>query len=129
MPLTRQEIFDKALFGIRGQNYKKSLIGKRCAYRGADELKCAIGHCVDDDTLAYEMDASNQNLISLMLTDPNHKCYTRLTQIISPEDHKFAVSLQQIHDHMNRSFPDYPVVFEARMKAFAAEYELEYIPQ
>ncbi len=52
--LTSQEIFDKALFGIRGQDYKQSGSPSECKYRYTDEndtkLCCAVGHCIDDDT-------------------------------------------------------------------------------
>ncbi len=52
--LTSQEIFDKALFGIRGQDYKQSGSPSECKYRYTDEndtkLCCAVGHCIDDET-------------------------------------------------------------------------------
>lgn len=37
MQLTNQEIFDKALFGIRNQDYKKSTNGEACLYRSTQE--------------------------------------------------------------------------------------------
>jgi hypothetical protein len=46
---TRQEIFDIAYTGLAKQGWKKSSANGICAYRGRRKLKCAIGHCIDDD--------------------------------------------------------------------------------
>jgi hypothetical protein len=54
MKLTNQQIFDKALFGIRGQDYQRAA-GKYtgCKYFtttiAGEELRCAVGHCLPRD--------------------------------------------------------------------------------
>lgn len=59
-PLTAQQVFDAALFGIRKQEYVKSyLVGQGCAYRGQHGLKCGIGHAIPDACYNPLFDNSN----------------------------------------------------------------------
>lgn len=49
MTLTHQQIFDKALSGVRQQGGpSRADNGGLCAYRGADGRKCGVGHLIDD---------------------------------------------------------------------------------
>lgn len=54
--LTTQEIYERAVRGLDGQGWKKSVdeVGS-CMYRGINGLKCAVGHIIDDD-IAKEWD-------------------------------------------------------------------------
>ena len=57
--LTQQEVFDKSVGATLKQgepSYKDGKLGI-CAYRGADDLKCAVGHCISDETYDPKMDA------------------------------------------------------------------------
>lgn len=57
MPLSKQEIYNNALFGIRGQNYARSAtVGGRCVYRGDRGLKCALGHSIPDSEYTERLD-------------------------------------------------------------------------
>lgn len=50
--MSQQELFDKAVEGLASQGFKRSMtdLGK-CAYRGENNMKCAIGHLVTDEQL------------------------------------------------------------------------------
>lgn len=47
--MNTQELFDKAISGLYEQNQPSSdSMGKYCAYRGAHNTKCAVGHLIQD---------------------------------------------------------------------------------
>lgn len=61
VPLTKQEIFDRACKGLEAQGFKRSFQHENlsssgvCGYRGYRGRKCAIGHCLEDSDLnGYE---------------------------------------------------------------------------
>ena len=49
---TKQEIFDKSVFGLRGQGGPSFVIDDRgdinCRYRAPNGRKCAVGHVISD---------------------------------------------------------------------------------
>lgn len=50
--LTAQELYDRALFGIRRQEYES------CRYRGDNGLKCTLGHAIDDEEYQPSMEGA-----------------------------------------------------------------------
>jgi hypothetical protein len=52
---TAQEVFDFVCLKVLEQG-KPSYRGGACAYRGEDGLKCAVGHLIEDDAFAAELD-------------------------------------------------------------------------
>lgn len=124
--MTLQEIYDRALFGIRGQNYQQSLIGGtgHCKYRGDDSLKCGVGHSIDDDCLARAMDAHVQTHILSLLRAPEFKQKLNdiYGQIDTPKEQLLA-DLQWAHDQRLKESPD---SFERAMFDLAETYDLQY---
>lgn len=55
MPMDRQAIFTKAYLGLKAQGFQRSMAAygtytyARCAYRGENGMKCALGHCIPDE--------------------------------------------------------------------------------
>jgi hypothetical protein len=128
--LTNQEIFDKALFGIRAQGYKQS--GKfegGCSYRGGDDLKCAVGHCIDDETAnKWDLLESDTSIEYVSQEIPeSFKKYFSESQV------DFLGKIQHIHDNMRHSNDEFfdPLekngkLFEERMSELAYEFNLVY---
>lgn len=52
----KQKWFNKAYLGLKNQDFKRSVYGTSCRYRGPKELKCAIGHLIPDDKYAFVME-------------------------------------------------------------------------
>lgn len=118
---TRQEIFDLAYTGLAAQGFELSLLPDKgdgsltgCAYRGEDNRRCAIGHCIPDD-------AYNDGLEGLRVFNPDVLAAAN----ISPVDSPFARALQQVHDNQ-RGRPSYgaAATLKAALIAFAKNYGL-----
>ena len=117
--LTNQEIFDKALFGIRAQNYAPSGTSGSCQYRGQNGTKCAIGHCIDDKT-AYKWDNSRGTSIgSVSYSDP-----VSFKKYFAESDLEFLGGLQVIHDTVTGKTGGH--AFENDMYKFAKKHDLHY---
>lgn len=116
--LTRQEAFDKALFGIRRQGYQQSMSGSVCAYRGKNGNKCAIGHCIDDVTAqTWDVASVATDIASITDEDPEgFECYFSFSNLT------FLRDLQAVHDQ-----PDMTAdTFEEGMCELADRYGLYY---
>ncbi len=120
--MNNQEAYDAALFGIRKQEYQRSMDGGQgCLYRGIHERKCAIGQSLPD--ALYEQcqpdkcsDNSTTEINSVMNDHPEIKefykdCSTALLG-----------SLQEAHDMRLPA----DSAWEARMKELAGIYDLKY---
>ena len=121
--LTNQEIFDKALFGIRKQGYRKSANGNVCLYRSTQEdgstLACAVGHCIPDDVAhLWDSDGSGSSIGSIYQRYDGH-----FSEFFSEESLPLLSQLQIVHDTMTSSN-----FFEDRMDEIAAHYNLVYTP-
>lgn len=62
---TLQEIFDTAYLGLAKQGFRQSVPSRKgmespdCLYRGKNDRKCAIGHCIPDELYEPCMDDPN----------------------------------------------------------------------
>lgn len=123
MQLTNQEIFDKALFGIRNQDYRKSGMGDMCLYRFTQEdgstLACAVGHCIPDDVAhLWDADGHDSSIGAIY-----HRCEKHFSGFFSEESLPLLKELQSVHDAMtSASF------FEDMMEEIATQYNLVYTP-
>lgn len=119
--LSNQEIFDKALFGIRNQGYKKSAKDSACLYRSTQKdgsaLACAVGHCIPDD-VAHLWDAASHNTSIGAIYHSHGKHFS---EFFSEESLPLLKELQSVHDAMT-----FPEVFEDYMKVIAQIYRLVY---
>lgn len=123
MQLTNQQIFDKALFGIRGQGYKKSAKGDACLYRSVQEdgstLACAVGHCIPDDVAAlWDADGSDSSIGSIYRKYGEH-----FSKFFSEDSLPLLCQLQTAHDTILS-----PESFEIEMMDIAEAFGLVYTP-
>lgn len=122
MTLTNQEIFDKALFGIRSQNYTLSMkTGGTCAYRGKNGNKCAIGHCITDQHAASWDNLSTGDYPSSSIRDVFWLKKNEYSLFFEDSQIDFLASLQDIHDLIIDKDD-----FEKKMQNLASEYQLNY---
>ena len=94
-----QELFNKMYLGVVKQgkaSYSSSLAN--CVYRGIDNLKCAIGHCIPDDK--YMPDFENCGIKTLFYHE-NDKIKSTIHSIFQEEDLQFLIDVQYYHDTAN----------------------------
>ena len=119
--LTPQQVFDNALFGIRGQGYKQSkrFIGgsETCAYRGKNDTKCGIGHSLPDD-LAEQADSLGESDISTVISEIDE-----VSDLFVNCDAELLEMLQRAHDNATSAER-----FEREMANIARVYNLHYTP-
>lgn len=125
--LTNQAIFDNALFGIRSQDYQRSLNGSHCAYRGTSDtgrtLKCAVGWNIsDEDGQCWDCGSCNASGTEI---DTMAEAYPDIySKYFTQEQLPFLLELQQTHDSVLPG-TNY---FESAMKGIADKYDLVYTP-
>jgi hypothetical protein len=128
--LTAQQAYDKALFGIRQQNYEQSAsAGGTCAYRGEAGMKCAVGHCIDDET-AIKWDkgvrgSTNKQFGIGHMFEYDKETYLKFFQ---ESDVELLRKLQDIHDRIPITDRGYGQYFEAKMQELAEDFNLVYTP-
>ena len=119
--LTRQEAFDKALFGIRKQGYQQSVSGSVCRYRGCAALKCGIGHCIsDEDAKTWDLETTDSSIRTVF-----HEQDKSFSKYFHEEDIDFLEGLQFIHDV---ALFTSALKFEEDMQEFAEQHTLKYTP-
>lgn len=112
--MTRQEMFDKAYLGLAAQGFKPSMKGEYgdCAYRGVDDMKCAIGHLVDDKT-AGRMECYG----------PIENCFRNEVEMpFDKADEEFMARLQLAHDES--TFAENRGKMQEMLVKFAAHFNL-----
>ena len=118
MTLTNQEIFDKALQGIRSQDYRPSMSGEACRYAGPNNTACAVGHCIPREVAEGWDNMSNSTIRSVSTLKPEeYGLYFTADQVA------FLSGLQFIHDRKLKDGSDF---FETEMANLAIKYQLEY---
>lgn len=101
--MSLQEVFDKAVFGLKAQNYKKSInpaTGK-CRYRFLDHdelLKCPAGHLIDDCDYKSEFEDKITYYEGLDHASQANVCSKFFASRYSREECILIDSLQQVHD-------------------------------
>ena len=127
-PLTNQQLFDNALFGIRRQNYAtsgKEDNGFTYLYRGPNGTKCGIGHSIPDELYCSEME---ETCVGSLIAGPDY--HDSLAVLFSGVDSELASRVQDAHDsgvNMRTSTVKMdPGSFEARMEAVASRFGLTY---
>lgn len=121
VPLTAQQVFDNALFGIRQQKYQRSERTSTCMYR-ADRtakcpVRCGIGHSIPD---ALYDPAMEGKAIDHLLT---RIAGERLVFLFEGVGDSLLADLQHAHDR-ELSFGAHR--FEKAMATIAANYGLTY---
>jgi len=130
MPLTAQEVFDKALHGLRAQKQRsvRRAYGL-CAYRGGTngELKCGIGFCIPDEVYTPRMDSNDgaDDITIGGLVRSNAK----LMKLFEGIDRNFLTEVQDAHDNFMPPRFDSAVdmsAWEQAMADIAKQYGLNY---
>lgn len=156
VPLTNQQAFDKALFGIRAQGYKAS-VGVRkdlpklkgpCLYRGLDGLKCGVGHMIPDEIFNPIFDKGPEggdgSGIITLLDAPyrdyydscdNDQDFLPLAHLFAECDRELLQSIQAAHDNWlaygeDRLHTREQCIdkWESRMEELAVRHGLVYTP-
>lgn len=130
-PLTAQQVFDAALFGIRAQGYvpSKHPDTETCMYRSPDGLKCGVGHAIPDDVYDPRLDIDDDGVGTavLELLNRNRQYTARLRRLFSKLNPDLLVELQVAHDgDLARSAS--AATWEASMQEIARDYGLHYTP-
>ena len=106
--LTRQEMFDRAVRGLRAQGWERCSDGQRCVYSNEYGLRCAWGH-VDPSLTQY--DAGSVEALRHF-----HK---GIATDLSAEDCEWAMDLQAQHDNSGGR-----VDMQDRFRTFGTRYGL-----
>ena len=131
--LTLQQIFDKALLGVRAQGAASTTVSG-CVYRDGAGRKCAVGQLIDDWLYTREFDGPFGGGMMSMLADRDRPVprafFAALEKSGVPTDEtttQFLRQLQLAHDHAaNPNQLSFPERFEADMRGVAKAYNLEY---
>jgi hypothetical protein len=85
--MTPQEMFNNALFGVRGQKYVRSyrLESGTCRYHGPSGLKCHIGHSIRNEDYRPSMEG-------------HYADYAEIHVLFPDIDGDFLCELQTVHD-------------------------------
>ena len=106
--LTKQEMFDRAVRGLRSQGYKASTKGGICRYSNDDGCRCAWGW-VDPSLTSAQL-----GTIHTLRKDK-----IGVAADLDSEGAMFAYQLQGAHD-----LADGPLDMENRLRAFGEKYLL-----
>lgn len=120
--LTRQQVFDQGLFGVRRQNYVASQNKERqCAYRGLYALKCVVGHSIPGEIYKKEMDAC------LMAVSRLYSCFVGVLGLFRKDYLTMLGDMQHTHDYYLGDLQS-PLCFEDGMRRTAALHVVTYTP-
>lgn len=128
-PLTMQEVFDNALFGLRKQGIRAINEDGQCLYRASNGNACSIGQSIPDSVDCTPLDASlNESPITSCLA--NNKpdappCFNQIKILFADCPPFFLSSIQTIHDSWLDGEGDF---FERHMEKCAGKYGLSYTP-
>jgi len=105
--MTKQEIFDTAVIGVLKQGGPSLDVKGKCAYRGEDGMKCAVGFLISDKDGAFYDSLDDSDVCSLV----------DLGYLMELDEHKSILAvLQATHD-----FPRLPEFFVEGFLARARE--------
>ena len=142
VPLTAQQVFNNALFGVRGQNYKPSSCQKQltltngrsvdpetCLYRGPGGLKCGIGHSIPDDMYTDTFEGRGiGGLIVPFFETEDTATQNPLRALFRGVSLGLLAALQAAHDDLQDvvDMGDEPTEFEQAMALVANRFNLHY---
>lgn len=104
--VTLQELFDQAWRGLAAQGWQSSWSDGRCAYRGENGRRCAVGHLIHDDEYSPGMEGLEVHALA-----EEGKLPARLVPHAWELD-----AIQDCHDHAY-NLAD----MKRRMRSFAAQ--------
>jgi uncharacterized protein YbjT (DUF2867 family) len=135
--LTKQEIFDKAVNGIRAQGRPSMGAADRCFSRSADGYKCAVGHLIPDALYTPEMEGHGIAL-AWARQPPVIGGPAKLREALKradvnvdePDTLGLLADLQTCHDFSARRYgsQEFMHAFEENVRKMAQIYGLIYNP-
>lgn len=93
--MTKQEIFNKVKKHLLSQNKRSRKSNGICAYRGPDNLKCAVGGLIPDKLYCVEMDSGDDTYITNIV-----RRYPDLKSFFGCQNIRLLSSLQEVHDNV-----------------------------
>lgn len=123
--MTKQEAFNKALFGVRAQGGPAMRNGACLYYDEATERRCGIGQCLTRAQamdLQDELEAQGTNFTGMSSSFVFQCCLAAGL----PDDQPFNRRVQAAHDHATLDTGAVP--FEEGMRRLAEDYGLDYTP-
>lgn len=118
--MTRQEMFNKAVAGLAGQGFKRSVTsGGSCRYRDVEGRKCAVGHLIPDEV--YQSSFEGKTIGYLLKQCPE---LGTLLHGRSPTGEEFLLELLQWAHDVGKV----PAVMRENLRVVASQYNLK-IPE
>lgn len=108
--MTNQEIFDKAVLGLRSQEFQCCERNGVCIYDDGQGRRCAWGHV--DESLTH---LSRGTVCEL------HAAGVGVAATLTTEQVDFGMALQIAHDRSQN-----PTEMEERLRALATQYNLTF---
>lgn len=131
-PLTRQQLFDNALNGIRAQGHRASGTCEHgdyfeCLYIAPSGDRCAIGHSIPESITYDQLDELGVNSNTAPSTLVGH--LPELERVFNGMDTswRFLSDLQAVHDNIVNHHD--AEQFESEMAELAQKCELVYTPR
>ncbi len=131
-PLTRQQLFDNALNGIRAQGHRQSVgsftngSSGSCVYISPSGDRCAVGHSLPASITRERLEQRYKN--SGTGPDSLRVAFPEVAAVIHEDDLDFLARLQRVHDN-RRLVNEGASYFEPAMEQFAAKHDLVYTPR
>lgn len=122
----KQELFDLAYNGVVSQGMPSMNEGN-CLYDGGDGIRCAAGHCLDDDALAFasdlEVDSGEMDIETLYSVYKDHYGKDLDEDLNSEELFRFLNEMQICHDLSSQEDKkDFIKNFKKRMEEVRTYY-------
>ena len=133
-PLTPQQVFDAALFGIRAQKYMRSVssVTDGCVYRGDHGRKCGIGHAVPDAVYTPAFDNPDDGFSSGIdsLLEREDEIYEPLRVLFKDVPLGLLTLVQRAHDRYldDAGSAEGAKQWEYHMASLAKLFDLVYTP-
>lgn len=129
MVMNKQQIFDKVVLGLAGQNWEHSFDGQNCKYRLKKEgrtLKCAAGQLIPDVDYKPEFDViTNQTTKAYFTNFPHYEQVTVAGKYFASKfgalSCRFIDELQSIHDLICSQQNDFIKFSETETKVVCTE--------
>jgi hypothetical protein len=113
---TKQKIFDYVAKKLYDQGCTSLSVNGRCAYRGFNETKCAVGHLIPS------------NLYNRIMEGPlyllKQATKSKRLKLFLDSNYDFLHDLQKVHDFIKPSYPFHPQLLQ-NLSNVAIKYKLQ----
>lgn len=99
-----QRLFNNALFGIRSQNYARSVAGEgihdTCRYRGINNLRCSLGWSIPDDKYLPIMEEGARIVFEMMEWEDEQELHEVACQVTTAHDEALLTGVEEFEEYM-----------------------------